>query len=211
MMQEINKILILFAHPAFSRSVVQKAMHKTILSLDGITVHDLYSCYPDFIIDPDQEQKLLSEHDIIVFQHPLFWYSTPSILKEWQDIVLEHHYAYGKGGDRLKGKKFFHALSMGAGIEQYQTGQLSDMTFAELLSPTRMMARLTQMHWYPPFIVDGIIEHDISTERLYYVCEDYRRLLIAMRDGLFDFSLLDNASHINAMMNKAIQLSTETA
>lgn len=204
-MTETNKILVLFAHPAYSRSVVQRSLKKSISNLDDITIHDLYATYPDFIINPDYEQRLLESHDIIIFQHPLFWYSTPSILKEWQDIVLEHHFAYGKGGDRLKNKIFFHVMSMGAGIDQYESGQLSDTDFKTLFTPTRLMARLTQMQWYPPFIVDGIIEHDISDRRLDFVSEEYRQVLIAMRDGFFDFSVLSDAPYLNKIVDTAIK------
>ena len=41
-----------------------------------------------------------SFHDVVIFQFPLFWYSTPPILKQWQDIVLEYGWAYGEGGTK---------------------------------------------------------------------------------------------------------------
>lgn len=88
-MSEPKDILILFAHPAYSRSLVQKALRRAVADMKNITIHDLYTHYPDFIVDPDKEQALLLAHDIIIFQHPYYWYSTPSILKEWQDIVLK--------------------------------------------------------------------------------------------------------------------------
>ncbi len=202
----MKKILILFAHPAYSRSVVQKALRTAASDIKNITIHDLYDTYPEFIIDPDKEQQLLINHDIIIFQHPYFWYSTPSILKEWQDIVLEHHFAYGKGGDRLKGKDFFHVTSLGAGLEQYEAGPLKYTSFNEVFTPTRLMAKLTQMHWHPPFVVDGIIQHAISKERLDKTCKDYRNILIAMRDNLFDFSALEGHDYMNKAINDAIKI-----
>jgi glutathione-regulated potassium-efflux system ancillary protein KefG len=42
--------------------------------------------------------------------HLLYWYSTPAILKEWQDLVLEHVFAYGHEGTKLHGKIFFLRL-----------------------------------------------------------------------------------------------------
>ena len=64
----------------------------------GITFIDLYAEYPRFDIDIDREQARLVEAGIILFQFPLFWYSTPSIIKVWQDLVLEHGFAYGSEG-----------------------------------------------------------------------------------------------------------------
>ena len=56
----------------------------------------------------------LLDHDVVLFQFPLFWYSTPSILKEWQDLVLEHGFAYGAEGDALDGKRMMIAVTVAA-------------------------------------------------------------------------------------------------
>lgn len=202
-MSEPKDILILFAHPAYSRSLVQKALRRAVADMKNITIHDLYTHYPDFIVDPDKEQALLLAHDIIIFQHPYYWYSTPSILKEWQDIVLENHFAFGSGGKYLKDKDFFHVISTGAAIEQYETGVLKDTSFKEVFTPTRLMARLTQMHWHPPFIVDGIIQQDARLEQ---ACTDYRRILFAMQEGYFDFNVIDQHDYMNNVIDDAINL-----
>src|SRR5210317_2302988 len=97
-----NNILILFAHPALQNSRVNRHLIKYITDLDGVTFHDLYETYPDFHIDVKREQNLLLENDIIVFHHPLFWFSVPAILREWMDLVLQHMWAYGKTGKALK-------------------------------------------------------------------------------------------------------------
>ena len=78
-----------------------------------MTVHDLYEAYPDLDIDVAREKALLLAHDVIVWQHPFFWYSTPAILKEWQDLVLEFGWAYGPGGTALRGKLFVSAITTG--------------------------------------------------------------------------------------------------
>ncbi|MCU7375699.1 NAD(P)H-dependent oxidoreductase [Paucibacter sp. O1-1] len=69
-----------------------------------MTINDLYANYPDFLIDVAREQQLCESHDVIIFQHPFYWYSTPAIVKEWLDLVLEHGWAYGKTGTALKDK-----------------------------------------------------------------------------------------------------------
>jgi len=83
----MKKILILFAYPALQKSRINKTLIKEINQIKGVTFHDLYQSYPEFDIDVEEEKKLLMEHQIIVFHHPFFWYSTPAILKEWQDLV----------------------------------------------------------------------------------------------------------------------------
>ena len=79
-----NNILILFAHPALQNSRVNSQLIDYVKDLDGITFHDLYETYPDFYIDVKHEQNLLLGNDIIVFHHPLFWFSIPAILSSSQ-------------------------------------------------------------------------------------------------------------------------------
>jgi len=88
---------------------MNKALLSSINDLEGVTVNDLYARYPDFLIDVRKEQALCEEHDVIVFQHPFYWYSTPSIIKEWLDLVLEHGWAFGSEGKALHGKIFLQA------------------------------------------------------------------------------------------------------
>src|SRR5688572_21430172 len=99
-----RKVLILFAHPRFEHSEVNKVLIRSIESEPEITVHDLYEEYPDFNIDIQKEKELLRDHDIVIWHHPLYWYSAPPLLKQWIDLVLEYGWAYGPGGDALSGK-----------------------------------------------------------------------------------------------------------
>ena len=75
------KVLILFAHPAFERSIVNKQLLHEMRDLEGVTIHDLYQEYPQFEIDVEREQQLLLDHEVVVFMHPLFWFGTPSLFK----------------------------------------------------------------------------------------------------------------------------------
>jgi len=101
----INRILILFAHPALQKSRVNRVLAGEVRDLDGVAFNDLYERYPEFDIDVTYEQGLLLSHDVIVFHHPFFWYSTPSLLKEWQDLVLAHGWAYGREGTALRDQR----------------------------------------------------------------------------------------------------------
>jgi len=83
-----RRILILFAHPALEKSRVNCALVRQVQGLEAVTFHDLYEAYPDFDIDIQHEQELLVAHDVVVLQHPFFWYSTPAILKEWMVFLL---------------------------------------------------------------------------------------------------------------------------
>ena len=85
-MSQTAKVLLLYAHPESQDSVANRVLLKPATQLSNVTVHDLYAHYPDFFIDIPREQALLREHEVIVFQHPLYTYSCPALLKEWLGI-----------------------------------------------------------------------------------------------------------------------------
>lgn len=200
----MKKILINFAHPAKTRSGINKALRAAVEGLEGITINDLYSQYPDFMIDVAREQALCESHDFIIFQHPFYWYSTPAIIKEWQDLVLEHGWAYGSCGTALSGKYTFQAISAGGDVETYQKDGANGFTFAELTSPYQATANLCRLHWLPPFVVAGV-HQGLPQERVQGFAEDYRRLLIALRDDHFDISAAEQQSFINSDLNTLIR------
>jgi len=150
-----NKVLILFAHPAPKRSEVNTHMARIAEWVPGITLVDLYAEYPTLDIDVDKEQERLVDHDIIIFLHPMFWYSTPSILKEWQDLVLEYGFAYGSKGKALHGKTFFTAVSTGGPAAAYTEDGYNHFTVRQLFAPLEQTANLCGMTYLPPFVLNG--------------------------------------------------------
>lgn len=149
----MRKILVLFAHPRLDRSEIHAKVMPFAKDHPAVTFVDLYAEYPDFEINVRREQARLVEHDVILFQHPIFWYSTPSILKEWQDLVLEYGFAYGRGGDQLAGKGFGQIVSAGSAEEQYTKRGEKGASLSEMFSPFRGVARLCQMHYIPPMVL----------------------------------------------------------
>ncbi len=182
-----NKILILFAHPRFERSSVNSVLLKQIEDIPEIKVHDLYDLYPDFNIDIEYEKKLLAEHQIILWQHPFYWYSSPPILKQWIDLVLQFGWAYGPGGEALKGKIVLNAITSGGHRSAYSKDGHNRFTIKELLTPFEQTAFLCKMIYLPPFVIHGT--HRISAEELDIVAHYYRDILIRFVNN--DFSIED--------------------
>ena len=180
-----KKVLILYAHPSPHRSEVNQPRFNSACEVEGVTAVDLYYEYPTFNIDIEKEQRRLVEHDVIIFQFPLFWYSTPAILKEWQDLVLEYGFAYGRDGTALQGKTFFCAVSAGGNEEAYQTDGFNSFTVRELLSPIEQTARLTGMNYLPPFILFGS-RTAAEENRIGDHIADWKRLLQALVQDQID-------------------------
>jgi glutathione-regulated potassium-efflux system ancillary protein KefG len=191
----LKKILILFAHPALQKSRINKILIKGLEKIDGVTFHDLYQAYPELDVDVEREKQLLTNHDIIIFHHPLFWYSTPAIFKEWQDLVLEHGWAYGSKGTALKDKIFFNVLTSGGGREAYGGEGYNRFKLRTLLSPIEQTANLCKMIYLPPFAVQGT--HSISSEEVERYREKYHLLLKSLRDEEVDIEKVRSLEYFN--------------
>ena len=173
----MNKVLVVFAHPALERSLVHNALLKKILGVASITFNDLYEHYPDFCIDVAREQSLLLEHDVIVFQHPFYWYSVPPLLKQWFDLVLEHDFAYGHKGSALRGKYWQSVISTGGSESAYKDEGYNHGSMTSFLSPLRATADLCGMHFLPSAVIYG--SHHLENDRplLEAHCDHYGQLL----------------------------------
>ena len=198
-----KKILILFAHPAFEKSRVNMHLAESVKNLEGVAFHDLYQIYPDLQIDVKREQEMLEQHDIIIFHHPFFWYSTPAILKEWQDLVLEHGWAYGSQGNALKGKLFMNVITTGGPEIAYHSEGRNHFTIRQLLAPIEQTANLCKMIFLPPFIVHGT--HAITPEEISRHAIDYRELIIALSENRVEIDTARKFDRINGPAVQVIQ------
>ena len=194
----MNRILILFAHPAFERSRAHKSLIEAISQLDGITIHDLYENYPEFDIDIEKEKQLLLQHPVVVWQHPLFWYSGPALLKQWLDLVLEHGWAYGTQGHALDGKKIFNAITSGGEMEAYRAEGLQRSTIKDFLLPFERTAQLCRMIYLPPFWIPGT--HKLNPEQIRKYSDQYRNLLVLIRDSNPDDREIPEVSFLNELV-----------
>lgn len=198
-----RRILVLLAHPVLERSHVNRRLADAVRGLDGVTVHDLYEEYPSMRIDVRREQALLDANDVIVFQHPFYWYSTPAILKEWQDLVLEHGWAYGTKGHHLDGKLTFNVTSTGGPDEAYREGGANRFTVRQLLAPYDQSAFRCRMRFLAPFVVHSALRLE-TDEQVHPFASDYRRLLEALRDDEVDLDKAAAATRLNAPLDAVL-------
>jgi glutathione-regulated potassium-efflux system ancillary protein KefG len=192
------RILVLFAHPALQKSRINRQLIAAIGDLENVTVNDLYEEYPDFYIDVKREQRLLIEHDIIIFQHPFYWYGSPAILKQWEDLVLEFGFAYGPGGTSLQEKLVLSVITTGGPMSAYQRDGYNYFTIRELLAPFEQTARFCGMVYLPPFIVAGAFRIRDRAEIAGY-SSLYRRIVEDLRDGRFDLMRLRSLNYFNEL------------
>ncbi len=161
------KILVLVAHPSLHLSRINLPLMQAASALPHVQVRDLYALYPDFVIDVAAEQALAEAADLIVWQHPLQWYSMPPLMKLWLDEVLAHGWAYGTGPDgqpaqRLRAKDLWLAVSTGGTEEAYHPQGYNRYFFDAFVPPYEQTAALCGMRFLPPLVQHGA--HHLSAD-----------------------------------------------
>ncbi|MFB6455810.1 NAD(P)H-dependent oxidoreductase [Chitinophaga sp. Hz27] len=197
------RVLINFAHPALEKSRMHKQLVPMMKAVPGITFNDLYERYPDLDVDISREQDLLEKHDIIIMQHPVYWYNAPAIIRQWQDLVLEHGWAYGHTGNALQGKYITNAVSAGSRKEQYQEDGIHGFPLEHFFLPFLQTAKLCNMKYLSPYIIYGV--HRMDTLDIQEEVKRYKQLLEILKAPDFDLSLLSRISSLHELITEPIQ------
>lgn len=146
------KILYYVIHPDLNRSLANRSVQQQLPEHEHLKVIDLYDRYPSFSVNADVEKELIDWADALFFQHPLYWYSVPALLKQWFEIVLTPGYAYGRSGTALAGKRWQHVVSAGGKINAYGSEGYNQYSMEELLRPLESTAKLCRSEWHEPLI-----------------------------------------------------------
>lgn len=126
--------LVIVTHPGDPESVINRRWVEELKKHSDITVHELYKVYPDEQIDIKKEQALVDAHDTIVFQFPVWWYSAPSLLKKWMDVVFTPDWAY-LNNYALEGKKIALAVTAGGTAADYTREGSCKASMEDILKP----------------------------------------------------------------------------
>ncbi|MBP3962052.1 NAD(P)H-dependent oxidoreductase [Paenibacillus lignilyticus] len=165
------KTLIIVTHPNIESSNWNKAWLEAVRDEGNITIHELYKEYPDEIIDVPREQRLIEEHDRIIFQYPLYWYSSPPLLKKWFDKVLLYNWAYGPNATKTAGKEIGVAISTYGTAESFQPTGFNRFTLEEILRPIEALTGFISATYLPHFSLNDT--SDVTNERLVQSSKDY--------------------------------------
>ncbi len=143
------RTLVTLFHPSLETSRANAALFRAIQDLPNVTARHADALYPDHTIDVDAEHALLLEHDLHVFQFPMYWFSSPPLFKAWQDQVLTFGWAFGPKR-MLEGKTWQVATTLGGTEHDYAPTGLAHHTVDEILLPIRLTASYCGIHLRPP-------------------------------------------------------------
>ena len=148
-------VYVLAAHPHMRDSRVNRRLVQAAHAVAGVAVQDLYGRYPDYDIDAAAEQALAAQARLVVLLHPVQWYSMPPLLKLWLDEVLAYGWAYGPGGDALRGKDLWLVATTGGAEQSYHPAGYNRYFFDAFLPPYEQTAALCGMRFLPPLVLHG--------------------------------------------------------
>jgi len=177
------KTLVLVFHPNLAASRANRRLTEELEQQANVTVHRVYEAYPNQEIDVAAEQRLLEQHDRIVLQFPFYWYSTPPLLKKWQDEVLTYGWAFGSAGDKLHGKELLVAVTTGVAEQDYSPSGSAHYTVPELLRPLQATSHLIGTRYLTPYVLGGAMQ--LSGEELEQHAKAYAAY--SLSDGLETF------------------------
>lgn len=156
--------VVIAAHPQLQHSHVTRAMIEAARHTPGVELRELYARYPDYLVDVRAEQAALAAARLVVWLHPIQWYSMPPLAKLWLDEVFEFGWAYGPRGDALRGKDLWLVTSTGGTEAAYHPAGHNRHFFDDFLIPYEQSAALTGMRWLPPLVLHGA--HRVSDAEL---------------------------------------------
>ena len=148
-------IVVVFAHPYPARSRACARLLAAIRDLPALAVRDLYQLYPDFDIDVAAEQAALAGAQLVLWMHPVYWYTTPALLKHWFDRVLVKGWAHGPGGTALAGKRCLWVATTGGDEAAYSPEGRHREPFRAYMPVVEQTARYCGMEWLEPVILHG--------------------------------------------------------
>ena len=170
--------VLIYAHPYPTRSRANRALLDAVSDLPNLQIRSLYDLYPDFDIDIEAEQGGLSASKLVVWQHPLYWYSVPGLLKHWFDKVLARGWAYGEGGQALHGKRCLWVTTSGGNEQAFTLEGMHAHPLTAFVPPIEQTARFCGMTWLEPVVVHGA--HQVSEALLGEAATGYRARLQAL-------------------------------
>ncbi len=169
--------VLLLAHPTYAASRANRAMLSGLGGVPGLEVAELYALYPNRRINAAVERDRLLRATRLVFQFPLQWYSTPSLLKEWEDAVLTPlFYFEPETAASTAGLPLLAATTTGGPLASYRPGGTAT-TIDELFAPLRATARKCGWEWQMPFTVHDV--RNLGDAALARAGKEYRAALLA--------------------------------
>jgi putative NADPH-quinone reductase len=169
--------LLLLTHPDLAVSRANRALFAGLNALPGLEVAELYALYPNEQINVAVERERLLRAGRLVLQFPLYWYSTPPLLKRWQDAVLTPlFYQEPDIAALTAGLPVLAATTTGGPSASYQPDGTAG-TIEALFAPLKATARKCGWLWQEPFALHDV--RNLDDAALARAGDSYRSVILS--------------------------------
>ncbi|WP_181190464.1 NAD(P)H-dependent oxidoreductase [Bombilactobacillus bombi] len=153
-----------------------------------------------------QERQLLLNSQRIIFQFPLYWYTSPASLAKWLAQVLSTKFL-----DNLEDKELGLAVSTGLPAKDFQAGGKIGYHLDQILTPYQALAQQAKMIFLPIFAIYQF-SYLSEIERLQLLMDYQRYLSQTKLDSLKNRSdwYLNYFQHQQLTQNQTTQLIQDT-
>lgn len=146
------KTLILISHPQFADSATQQFLKTAGESQGDVTFQQIDDLYQQHQLDVDTEQQQLIKADRLIFQFPMYWYSSPASLKQFMDDVFTRKLVVAD--HLLRHKELGLVVTLGDSAADFQAGGREHFTISELMRPFEAFANKAGMIYLKSFVVN---------------------------------------------------------
>jgi NAD(P)H dehydrogenase (quinone) len=130
------------------------------------------------------EQEKLMAADFLILQFPLWWFSTPAILKGWVERVMAVGFAYDRqrrfDNGVFRGRRAMLSLSAGGPAAAYSAGGISGNLEVVLWPLQNGVLNFVGYQVLPPFIAFGLARGDAEARQA--ILSDYEARLRGLDD-----------------------------
>ncbi|MGY3723933.1 Putative NADPH-quinone reductase (modulator of drug activity B) [Granulicatella balaenopterae] len=167
------KTLVVISHPTLAESSLQQFLVSAVEAKDSVCVRHLESVLKDSPtghFDRTSERQAVKRADRIILQFPMYWYSSPAVMKQWMDEVLDIKWA-----KQIGSKEVGIVTNMGIKERSYQAGGREQFTLSELLRPFQATVNALGWQYLHAFPIYQFIYLTEKEKQLLLV--DYQRYL----------------------------------
>ncbi|NQX83650.1 MAG: NAD(P)H-dependent oxidoreductase [Mycoplasmataceae bacterium] len=176
----MKKILIIQAHNNFEKSLVNKELISVAKEMENVEIIDIYDRYKGSKVGwmdkglISEDRKIAMESDVIVYQFPFHWYTSPPMLDNWIEWFLGYGWAHG-GKYSLKDKEITVSYTAGEVKSDYTKNGVSLYDSDEFIKRFIATANYCQMKWVDHFKVIGASH--LKDGELDLIKKDYKQWL----------------------------------
>lgn len=150
------KKTIVLSHPKLAESAVQSFLLEGLNWLDaGVNIIKLDQKLLRSTLSLAEQRELILNSAEVFLQFPLYWYSAPASLAQWQEELFTDKFVHElQEKNKVQPATLAAVISMADKSADFGAGARIGRTISELLSPFQSFAEKVGFSYRKPFIIE---------------------------------------------------------